>query len=282
MTQSDTNRERWELLREVEALLDRPMIALSIVWIGLMVLDVTTGLPAALDALGYAIWALFGLHFLIGVVVAPSKTAYLRENWLTAVALLLPAFRVLRLLRAFRVLRAARAARSLTLVRLITSLNRGMRAINRTVGRRGVGYVVSLTALVTVGGAGGMAHFESPASLHEAGFADLAAAGGGLSGYGEALWWTTMVMTTMGSEYWPKTAEGRLLSVLLALYAFAVFGYITATIASLFVGQDVAARVASGDPGDAAALRAEVAALRAQVASLGELLAARPPERPRS
>lgn len=47
-----------------------------------------------------------------------------------------------------------------------------------------------------------------------------------------------MVMTTMGSEYWPKAPAGRVLCWLLAVYAFAIFGYITATIASNFVGRD--------------------------------------------
>lgn len=33
-----------------------------------------------------------------------------------------------------------------------------------------------------------------------------------------------MLLTTMGSEYWPQTAEGRILCLLLSVYAFAVFG----------------------------------------------------------
>lgn len=45
-------------------------------------------------------------------------------------------------------------------------------------------------------------------------------------------------MTTLGSEYWPQTPEGRILCIVLALFAFAVFGYITATIATFFIGQD--------------------------------------------
>jgi voltage-gated potassium channel len=70
----------------------------------------------------------------------------------------------------------------------------------------------------------------------------------------------------MGSEYWPKTVEGRFLSWLLALYAFAIFGYITATIASFFVGQD---RSGPASPApETAALREEIAALRSQVAVL--------------
>ncbi len=29
----------------------------------------------------------------------------------------------------------------------------------------------------------------------------------------------------LGSEYWPQTVEGRVLCLLLAFYAFGVFGY---------------------------------------------------------
>jgi len=42
---------------------------------------------------------------------------------------------------------------------------------------------------------------------------------GGPYSCGEALWWTAMIMTTMGSQYWPQTIEGRMLCVFLALYA---------------------------------------------------------------
>ncbi len=274
----DTTEERWELLRQVEALLDTPMIALAFVWLGLMVVDLTAGLSRPLEILSYGIWALFVLHFVLGIVIAPSKAAYLRHNWLTAIALVLPAFRVLRVFRAFRLLRVARAARSVSLVRVVATLNRGMRAIGSTMGRRGVGYVAALTAIVTVGGAAGMAAFESPWALREAGYLEAAEAGG-LDSYGEALWWTAMIMTTMGSEYWPKTVEGRILGWLLAVYAFAIFGYITATIASFFIGQDTAAAAQQADAdradtAEAAALREQVAALRSEIAALRRLLAA--------
>jgi V/A-type H+-transporting ATPase subunit I len=60
----------------------------------------------------------------------------------------------------------------------------------------------------------------------------------GFSDYTSALWWTAMLLTTMGSEYWPKTAEGRTLCLVLALYAFAVFGYVTASLAAFFIDAD--------------------------------------------
>jgi len=245
------------------------MIVLSFAWVGLLIVDLTTGLGPVLQAISIAIWALFVLDFAIEIVVAPHKLDYLRRNWLTAVSLALPALRILWIFRALRLLRAARAARSLSLVRLLTSLNRGVGAARRTLGRRGVGYVIAMTTIVTFAGAAGMASFENQSALHAAGYA--APAGAGLNSYGEALWWTAMIMTTMGSAYWPQTFEGRLLCWLLSLYAFAIFGYITATIASYFVGRPARPEAnAPSDMPDPAALRAEIAALRQQLAIVAQ------------
>ena len=89
---------------------------------------------------------------------------------------------------------------------------------------------------------------------------------GGFVSYGEALWWTGMLLTSMGSEFWPRTAEGRVLCFLLSLYGFAVFGYITAAFASFFVGRDAAdAEAEVAGARDLAALRHEVAALRGEL-----------------
>jgi voltage-gated potassium channel len=47
-----------------------------------------------------------------------------------------------------------------------------------------------------------------------------------------------MMMPAMGSEYWPRTPEGRVLCFFLALYAFEICGYGTATLATFCVGHD--------------------------------------------
>jgi len=264
----DLHGARWELLEQINRFTERPMIALSFVWLVLLVVDFTSGLSPLLQTVSNVIWALFVLDFLIELVIAPRKLAYLRRNWLGALSLALPALRGLRILPALRLVRAARAARGLRLFRLITSLNRGMRALGKTLSQRGAGYIVALTAVVTVVGAAGMAVFESPASL-AAEFGGAAEPGVGLASYGEALWWTAMIMTTMGSEYWPRTPEGRILGWLLSLYAFAVFGYITAMIASFFVGQDRGEAEGGPSAEELAVLRAEIAALREQLQNDG-------------
>ncbi len=265
--------ERTRLVGHIAALLDGPMTVLAFVWLVLLILDLTHGLTGWLAVLSNVIWVVFIAHFLLELAVAPDRWAYLRRNWLTALALVLPAFRVLRVFRAFRLLKAARVTRSTGMLRLVTSLNRGAGALRRGLRQRGFGYVIALTAIVTFAGAGGMYYFENPAAVREEG------AAGGLSSYGEAVWWTAMTMTTMGSDYFPKTPEGRLLGWLLAVYAFAVFGYITAVIASYLIGPARSAGEAKPAADELAALRAEVAGLRAE---MGRLLTAakstQPPE----
>lgn len=230
-------QERWGLLDEINAFMDKPLIALSFAWLVLMILDFTEGLSPALEVTTNIIWGIFILDFAIELVIAPHRFDYIKKNWLTAISILLPAFRILRLFRVARLLRLARLGRSVSLVRLITSVRRGMNALNTTLGKRKFGYVVALTTIVIFAGAAGMAHFESTQALREAGYQNAT----GLQGYGDALWWTAMIMTTMGSQYWPITVEGRLLGWLLSLYAFTVFGYITATLASHFIQSDKAA-----------------------------------------
>jgi voltage-gated potassium channel len=78
-----------------------------------------------------------------------------------------------------------------------------------------------------------------------------------------------MIMTTIGSDYFPKTAEGRVLCFLLALYAFAVSGYVTATLATFFVGQDAESNDAElAGAKSIKALQAEITALPTNIQAL--------------
>jgi voltage-gated potassium channel len=251
------DNQRSEILQQLEDWLETPMLVLGLAWLALLIVDLTHGLSPFLETASTVIWIIFILDFVIKFALAPQKGRYLKQNWLTVIALLVPALRVFRIVRVVRLFRLARAARGLRLVRVITSLNRGMKALGATMGRRGFGYVMALTVVVTLAGAAGMYAFEN----------DIA---GGLTSYGVALWWTAMLMTSMGSEYWPKSAEGRLLCFILALYGFTMFGYVTATLATFFVGRD-AERDESELAGakEMRALREEIAALRAEMRALG-------------
>jgi voltage-gated potassium channel len=231
---SNLRRERWKLTAQVVRLLELPMLVMSGVWSVLLILEFTRGLSGPLQTLTDVIWVAFVGQFVLEFSVVPDKRLYLRKHWVTALSLTLPAFRLLRLMRVARFASGAAAARGVRLARLLGTVNRGMRGLTLGFRRRGLGYVVLLTALVALTGAAGIYRFE------------LDAPGGPLfSDYGTALWWTAMLLTTMGSEAWPRTSEGRVLCLLLAIYAFAVFGYVTAAIAAYFVGKDKNAELVS-------------------------------------
>lgn len=251
--------ERETLLERIQGWLEVPMLILAMVWLALFVIEVVGGSGPGLSAAVQAIWILFILEYLLNLVLAPRKLAYVTRNWLKGIALLAPALRVFRVVTLLRVARAARLARGLRLLRLLSSVNRGMRALGASMSRRGFGYILALTLLVIVAGAAGIYSFErdTPAGI------DFAS-------YWEAVWWTAMLLTAIGPESWPQTTEGRLLCFGLALYGLGVFGYVTAALASFFIGWD-----ADADTGEiagersVAALQAEIAALRKELHEAG-------------
>jgi voltage-gated potassium channel len=226
--------ERWSVLDGLEDWLEIPMLILSFVWFALVLAGLIWGEAGLIGTFGTVIWVIFVIEFLVRVAVAPEKAVFLRRNWITIISLVAPAF---RLFRAVRFLRAGHALRGIRFVRVVGATNRGMMAIRSVMARRGLGYVVVLTVIINLIGAGGMLAFEPPAAQ------------GGFSGYWDALWWTAMLLTTVGSAYWPQTAEGRLLCLLLSMYGLGVFGYITASFASLFIGLDTGSKPpAHGEP----------------------------------
>jgi voltage-gated potassium channel len=258
-TERELERERTDLLQALEDWLETPMVILAFIWLALLIIELTWGDRRLFATIGTVIWVVFILDFGVKFILAPHKVAYLTRNWLAAISLVLPA---LRIARAVRLLRVARIGRGVRLVRVVSSVNRGMRALGASLNRRGFGYIAALTAIVTVAGAAGMYAFEGTSA-------------GGFQTYGDALWFTTMVMTTLGSQHWPETLEGRILSFFLSLYAIGIFGYVTATLATYFIGRDAEdAQAEIAGARELIELRDEVMALRADVRALIR----RPPE----
>lgn len=234
--------ERLQVLSQLEEWLEWPMILLSFTWLSLVLVELVWTTSGVFELLGAIIWIIFILEFILRFALAPRKWPFLRRNPITIIALVAPAFRFLSALRFLRF------ARGLRLVRIVGTANRGLNSLRRSLDRRSLGYVLVATGLIILLGAGGMLTFE-PA--HEV--------NGGFTSYGDALWWTAMLVTTMGSDFWPETGEGRLLALLLSIYGFAIFGYITASFATFFIGQE-----AQADDGDVAGSK-ELAALRQEI-----------------
>lgn len=250
--------ERFELLHHLSSLLEPVMVGLGVVFLVLLLMDFGSvpltilGEDRLADVLQW-IWGAFLVDFLLRFVIAPEKVTFLKTNWLGALSLVLP------FLRPLRVFRVARVVRGTSLVRLLGGMNRGMRVLRKITRGRQFAFVGGLTLVVVLAGAVGVRYFDR-------GYADSP-----VQTFGDALWWSSTLVTTVNSELYVVSTESRVIALLQRLYALSIFGYITASIASYLIGADASAQ---GESEREAMLQDEVRALRRELAGVREMLAA--------
>ncbi|WP_146608900.1 ion transporter [Gelidibacter algens] len=119
---------------KLESGLEIPMFLLSLGWLYLLIIDLVRGLGAIERTIFYIIWGVFILEYLLKLYLAASKWSYIKQNWITLVALIIPAFRVFRLLNAIRILRSASFISSTNVVRSLTSGRRFLTALKKAKG----------------------------------------------------------------------------------------------------------------------------------------------------
>jgi voltage-gated potassium channel len=207
--------------------LERPMLFLSFVWFVVIVTELVNGISPFLLIFGTILWALFVFYFVVRLAIAPRNVTYLRRNWLFILAILVPVLRFFPFLQTLPLARALTATLGMQVVWMFASADQGLRSLRRAMGRRGAGYALTFTVIVIAAGAVGMLHFEidSPAP-------------GGIHSYPKALWWVAMQITNIGSGYQPTTAGGLVLCLSISIFAVAIFGYLTAVFAAVFIGRD--------------------------------------------
>ncbi len=201
---------RQELAEVVGARLDPAMSALGIIF-ALIVLIETVSKPAGavgriLGVVGWVLWAIFVIEFLARMVIAPSKSRFLRKNWWQVAFLLVPFLRVFRLMRIARLSRAGR---------VLSSSVRASRSAGRALTSR-VGWLLSVTVIVVL---------ASSQILYE--FADFPS-------YGEALYQTAMTAIT-GNGLTARSGITRIFSLALAVYSVVVFASLAAILGSFFM-----------------------------------------------
>ncbi len=212
-----------KLIRFTE-ITELPLIILGFAWLVLLVIELVWTQTPLLQKFVNIIWVIFIVDFLLKFFISPDKWLYLRKNVLTIISLFIPAFRMFRIFTSLRLLRSIGMVRSIRVIRVVGSFNRGMRVLGKTLERTAFVYVILLTLMVCFVGAAAMFAFEGRTGAFES--------------YWDALWWTAMLLTTIASEYWPQTPEGKVVTFLLGLYSLGVLGYLTAMLATFFIGQD--------------------------------------------
>jgi voltage-gated potassium channel len=214
-------------LKELLPKLERPMLSVSFVWFLVIIAELVGGTNSWLLGLGTLLWALIVVYVGLRMSAAPNRTLFLKKNWLFVLALLASILRFVPFLQALPWVRALTATFGLQVIWIFASADQGLRSMSRMMGRRGVGYALTFTAVVILAGAAGMLHFENGAG-----------GVGGIHSFPRALWWVSMQITNVGSAYQPMTRGGEVLCLGISIYAAAMFGYLTAVFAAVFIGHD--------------------------------------------
>lgn len=219
-----TRAERYRLVAEIEAMLDGPTTYLAVVFAVFLAIELILDaqdlpVPPALVWIQLAIWGVFIVHFLLGITISPDRLRYLRRNWLTALSLVLP------FLRAFRALRAVRVLRATNSVRVAAGFNRIARSLRGALAWTRAGYAAALAVTAALLGSAALLMFEAEAPASQ------------ITDYGEALWWASATLTTVGAASEPVTVGGRIVALALMLGGLVLLGYVAGVLAAILFGR---------------------------------------------
>jgi voltage-gated potassium channel len=215
-----------------------PLLALSLALIPILIIPVA-GSPSSherhfLDDLDWIIWIVFVVDYGARLYLAGGhRKSFIRHNLFDLALVAVPMLRPLRLARVARVVRVGRLGALLgsTSHRQQTSLrSRALLSVAIIAG--------SLTLLCSV--------LELDSQRGEP--------GANIHGFGDALWWAFSTVSTVGyGDSYPVGTLGRLIAVVLMIAGVALFGTVTAAVASWFVqhfqddtapaGEDLPARL---------------------------------------
>lgn len=146
-------------------------------------------------------WAVFSVDFIITMALTENRKRFTPLNVVHMLAVILPAFRILRLIRVVSILKV---------------INRS--AVGAFKGKV-MAYVVTSASLVTYIGA--LAALDAERFVEES----------KITNFGDALWWAFVTITTVGyGDHFPVTLEGRLIAAVLMVAGISLLGIVTATM----------------------------------------------------
>jgi voltage-gated potassium channel len=194
----------------------------------------------ALEWTLYVLWAAFAIDYVVRLTLADQRPRWFVRHILDLAIVVLPFLRPFRLLR---------------LVVVVAALQKAFGDAIR-------GRVVIYTAASAV-----LLVYAASLAVLDAERSDPSAH---IRNFGDAVWWSITTITTVGyGDFYPVTAMGRLVAVLLMIGGISLIGMITATVATWIVQN-----VAEQDSTRQAATAAQIEDLHSQITQLTTLVAA--------
>ena len=195
---------RWQRLSEW------PLVGAAVVFTVCYAWVVIANLQPPDDALPRlvlgVIWVVFAAEYVVCVILARPRGAWVRTHLGHLAAVLVPSLRPLLLLR---------------LLRLIPSLRgEGGRAVRS----RLTIYGMAITVLLAFMGALAVLDAEQNAP------------GANIRQFGDAVWWVAVTVTSVGyGDYYPVTANGRWVAAVLMIGGLVLLGAVAATLSSWLI-----------------------------------------------
>jgi voltage-gated potassium channel len=227
---------------------DTPLLVMAIGSVPLLLLELKRSELGVsdqrfLDVVNLVVMVAFTVDYVVELFTATRRWYYIRKEWTSAliviaqVGSLLPS---LAGLGALRVLRTGRAWRGLLMIARIGAIGGASAKNGKTIlGKHAAGFALGLASFTWITAAVGFTMAED------------VGAGRRISSFGDALWWSTSTITTVGyGDVYPVTAVGRLISALAMLVGISTFAVVTAKIAEFLVRSErEAAKVAEKGSG---------------------------------
>ena len=215
------------------------MVLLALIYIALYAIEVLSNALApsvmsAVTVVGNIIWVTFAIDLGIRIYISPKRINYIVKHPIDVIAVVLPAFRALRVLRVFT------AGQWL--------MTDGKRL---SYGRTGLSLGLAVLFIV---GLGGLAVLD----------AEKNAPGASIVSIGDGIWFAFSTITTVGyGDFYPITLQGKFVAVGLMVLGVSLIGVVSATLSNTFLS---AVREEVEKESDV--LLMEIRLLRAEVAEL--------------